>query len=74
MSEWQPIETAPKDGVKRVFLWGSYVGWPVAGPLAETGVYDDGPAKAWFCSGGYEFIPTHWKRIDPPKDIREGTR
>lgn len=64
MSEWQPIETAPKDvrfiayyiGYKRPFIaW-----WNVADQCFEsdsTVIMNDGPEN-----------PTHWMPLPPPPD------
>jgi hypothetical protein len=72
MSEWQPIETAPKDGSQLLgwangdyatFRWtGGYFNLIVAGTFAED--------AAWW--------PTHWMplptppSVGPVKDRRQG--
>lgn len=70
MSEWQPIETAPKDGTD-IFLWipdGREI--PLPGrwePLIRSRkvkwILDDG----MFLEDRYP-LPTHWMPLpDPPK-------
>jgi hypothetical protein len=64
MSEWQPIETAPKDG-RPVFLWadGSAVevwAWNEKNSRWETS--DDGV----FWREGAEYGPTHWLPYPEP--------
>lgn len=56
--EWQPIETAPKDGMLlgfydgmiRLVLWDS--GWAVVGRMTDR----------------YWFSPTHWMPLPPPPE------
>ena len=62
MSEWQPIETAPKDGGE-VLLWQE--GWGVI-----RGWYS-GDDKTWYGPGAHDSEPcrpTHWMPLPrPPK-------
>lgn len=69
MTEWQPIETAPKDGT-RVDLW---VEVSLLGAGRETDCYWD--RGAWFipannygdgCSTYDGQMPTHWMPIPEP--------
>ena len=67
MSEWQPIETAPKDGT--VFL--SFGISPDGGVLFAYGKgfgvtrWDSGNGGRW--QGGPAY-PTHWQQLpEPPK-------
>ncbi len=67
MSEWQPIETAPKDG-SVILLWGRYwsdsQGWFPA-PLQGQWNRDRWEA-VWRYSFGVR--PTHWMPLpEPPK-------
>jgi hypothetical protein len=64
--DWQPIETAPKDGTEIMV-------WPVRGMKGKTFLeaYHDGTSWVW-CSIHYgttnEINPTHWKYLpEPPK-------
>lgn len=63
MSEWQPIETAPK-GVDAddVLCW-----YPARGGYCEVSWYEDGE---WTCFVNLEFEhndqPTHWIPIPSP--------
>jgi hypothetical protein len=59
MSEWQPIETAPKDET-RVLLVASY-------GTMHTAFWRDG---LWRCGGMGQYFnnPTHWMPLpEPPK-------
>lgn len=64
MSEWQPIETAPKDGTL-ILLW-AFLDWkddlvPVCGWYAQS-------AEMWLCHSAW-LNPTHWMPLpEPPKD------
>lgn len=70
--EWQPIETAPKDGA-RVDLWGKNmlrwdrggerivnVAWGKVTDWMGTERYD------WMHGRGEDFKPTHWMPLPPP--------
>jgi hypothetical protein len=51
-SEWQPIETAPKDGRKMIFL------------LGPSGFPQVAYSNTWWTSGfSFENRPTHWMPI-----------
>lgn len=59
--EWQPIETAPKDGTP-VMLWPGAPIWtdevfPCVGWMTSVGL--------WICARGY-VSPTHWKPLPEP--------
>mgnify|MGYP006921441827 CR=1 FL=1 len=54
MSEWQPIETAPRDGREMILLIG-LSGWPGVG-------WSDTWWTRNYTAGG---VPTHWMRIEP---------
>lgn len=69
MSEWQPIETAPKTGVVVI------LGHP--GSASETAAwYGDGNVPGWYSEDSWKsqfnswvaFPPTHWMPLpEPPK-------
>lgn len=64
MSEWQPIETAPKDGT-RVLLFRR--GWAESVSVGWWG----GLWETWNVAGGItsEFVhPTHWMPIPEPPE------
>ena len=76
MSEWQPIETAPKDGIA-VLLYAEREGWEgmpriVCGLYGGLGprwtIYGCGPTRhgeQWLDT----CVPTHWMPLpEPPKD------
>jgi hypothetical protein len=73
MSEWQPIETAPKDGSTVLLAEGNYV---------DCGFWNDGAecyghrgGAGWFSEDDRNNLliasnihPTHWMKFpDPPK-------
>jgi hypothetical protein len=69
MTEWQPIETAPRDGTPVVLLWGS--GSIHSGHFAHTQHYENGKltreaehwtGNPWFSTGS---TPTHWMPRPP---------
>ena len=60
MSEWQPIETAPKDG-KLILLW---VPGKEYGLMKWEGIWDD---RLHGCRG-----PTHWMPLPEPPDETKG--
>lgn len=63
--EWQPIETAPRDGTEvLLFDNGIYgLGWWALGEWRDFG--DAG------CAGSEAFAPTHWMPLPkPPRDFR----
>ena len=61
--EWQPIETAPKDGVTEFLAWGP--GWHYPSSAAM-----DGSGEAYCPNSGYalETKPTHWMPLPEPPD------
>lgn len=70
MSEWQLIETAPKDGTE-VDVWGEY------GRNTNV-IYRDGKWKEWlnvFGTEGYyelDYEPTHWQPLPEPPQQQTG--
>lgn len=62
MTEWQPIETAPKDGTEIIVLMGAKdirLGWYFA-PSSTT--------RGWLDQSSKKIRPTHWMPLpDPPK-------
>ena len=74
MSEWQPIETAPRDGTNIVLFDGQRVsvgGWVSA---ADQGAE---PGEEYLISAGWWSLdlsdnqPTHWMPLpDPPTEAR----
>lgn len=78
-NEWQPIETAPRDG-RALLLWGIYAG-EINGikdvQVIDVGYYSNGKSDYgsegwWNSSGGDAYAcwvrPTHWMPLpNPPK-------
>lgn len=60
MSEWQPIETAPKD--RSVLL----AAWVASGPyyVREVGWWEEADGGFW--SFPSEGVPTHWMPLPEP--------
>ena len=75
--EWQPIETAPKDGTA-VLLWGLWAGeinGPDETPRVDIGQFTDGRSDYagndwWQLLTGDAYAcwmqPTHWMPLPPP--------
>lgn len=63
-SPWQPIETAPKNGLP--VLLGSLYGWVIEGYFAldecEWRERNNHPTDSW----GSPLAPTHWMPLPPP--------
>jgi hypothetical protein len=62
MSEWQPIETAPKEYTKEMFV--------VIAIGANGGKYNTDPYCVWYDDGDFirwphSFKPTHWMPLPP---------
>lgn len=79
MSEWQPIETAPKDGTWIMVagtVWAGEVGGVArnANPEVSIANYTSGksdyPGDWWNEAGGDYYAtwcqPTHWMPLPPP--------
>lgn len=60
MSEWQPIETAPKDGTKIIGL----LKWEDVSMIWWT--RDEWEGDYWDNDQGNEPEPTHWMPYNPP--------
>jgi len=68
MTEWQPIETAPKDGFYNIMVsegLGVYMAtWSRLGPLPNT-------KFGWVTNTGFQVDPTHWMPLpEPPCDFK----
>ena len=65
MMDWQPIETAPKDGTRFIAIRliskgpGDFMDW-----LVMDGNYQEGRYKFRELISG---TPTHWMPLEPPK-------
>lgn len=72
-SDWQPIETAPKDGT-RVFLWLADEGFPVLGAWIA---WEKGDEPGWFLFEMHSYDDlhdvTHWLPLPAaPADTQGG--
>lgn len=72
MTDWQPIETAPKDGT-RILLLGKEYGEPKVSIGAyqdnkvwsdESSTTDDG--YGWYGHDNWSPTPTHWMPLPEP--------
>ena len=64
MSEWQPIETAPRDNEKIILIWDADDKFIYQGHLLE-----DDEISIWVTLEGFAIDkPTHWMPLpEPPK-------
>lgn len=62
MNEWQPIETAPKDG-ESILAWLPHLALPGC-------IYYSGGHWRWVTNGGWAGVPTHWMPLPPPPEIK----
>ena len=86
MTDWQPIETAPKDGTAVLVMRNT---WPgirggrarrcdgINTVVAEWWANESGGSGAWICYMGLTqdpkcpFEPTHWMPLpEPPKGVK----
>lgn len=65
--EWQPIETAPRDGTP-ILLYSSDDG-------CHQGCWFDGRDDTGWCTDGlFSNDWTHWKPLEPPSDAEDRTK
>jgi hypothetical protein len=62
MTEWQPIETAPKDG--RTFL--AYGAWPMFPSAPDICFCHWDEDDEWWAFEGEEMLITHWMDLPAP--------
>lgn len=77
MSDWRPIETAPKDGT-RILVWALHYGrfrdiafarWEDLRPEPSDYWSDGRLGPGWYVSGASFVEPTHWRPVpDPPQE------
>lgn len=65
MTEWNPIETAPKDG-QRLLVWSEWFGTTMIAFWQDFGGY-----KCWEGENGHRKLkPTHWMPLPKaPRDV-----
>lgn len=74
VEEWQPIETAPRDGTTILLVGGVYGGLPFPGKWDSSEFVS--PVARWFSSISkghlYNHVPTHWRPLyaTPPSSPR----
>lgn len=67
MIDWQPWETAPKDGSK-ILVWATYTDYcndTYTGPHITSWLYRQNGFKEWFRPNSW-FNATHWAPINSP--------
>jgi hypothetical protein len=67
MTEWQPIETAPKDGAA-ILIWPAQSSFTGDDTISYVVRWNDWK-EAWIEASGEEydtFYPTHWMPLPPP--------
>ncbi|WP_423156485.1 DUF551 domain-containing protein [Stenotrophomonas maltophilia] len=69
--QWQPIETAPKDGTPVLLccMKPSKYSRHEPGFMAVCG-YDEG----WGAFNRFHFPPTHWQPLPPEPEVPDGSR
>lgn len=81
MTDWQPIETAPRTAKEILLLIPrGGKGWPtmraVVGHYADGGGDEQPRFRGWFYDTGYGYNeldePTHWAPLDPQIPERGG--
>lgn len=63
-SQWQPIETAPKDGSE-------FLSWS---ELSQWVTHWDEKSKIWKSGEGYGLKPTHWMPLPEPPEVSDEPR
>ena len=53
MADWQPIETAPRDGDTSFVAWGEDYGFPIV-------FWDPTDGKPLVCADGHQFAAEEW--------------
>lgn len=75
MSEWQPIETAPRDGTYILLGWSVNPTKDGEFPKMSVGKSIDRDSGWWLTAGWasstVQMAPTHWMPLPPPPS--EGT-
>lgn len=69
MSDWQPIQTAPKDGTPILLGWNNVAGRDVA--IGQFGSAAEFEGVWGFIDAVFDFVPldpqpTHWVPLPPP--------
>ncbi len=78
--QWQPIETAPKDGSQVLIAIGRRIEIAAWNENAEYDRFEVAPGwQVFACEDGYYSVaiekPTHWMPVpDPPDHIRDATK
>jgi len=65
--DWQPIASAPKDGMEVLLYDGRYI---VIGHWMEANYFRDGEPARWFPRAA----PTHWMPLPAPPSTQHPTR
>lgn len=78
MSEWQSIETAPKDGT-HILIYGvaDQSPWEPLVYVVKWDLWPDGVNGQWLEAAGdgfYTFEATHWMPLPTPPALTQGAR
>lgn len=80
MAEWQPIETAPKDGLQYILVTAGRGVWVAHWcPVAPSGYRFDQPWRSvmlnhYHIAPTARYLPpTHWMPLPPPPGVKEGS-
>jgi hypothetical protein len=65
MSDWQPIDTAPKDGT-RVLLYDRFCREPEHARFVGVWWGQGMPPRWVSCPGAFSKRPTHWRPLPEP--------
>ncbi|WP_430438955.1 hypothetical protein [Shinella sp.] len=67
VERWQPIDTAPKDGVRVILMWEPFGGVSEHVELGKWSI-----RNGWVNTYGHAFTgsPTHWMPLPPPSTTR----
>jgi hypothetical protein len=87
MGDWQPIETAPRDGTAILLCWardasGQPIRWDKKPDTAivyvQVAKYSGEPDREWYvyiatpADAALHFTPTHWMPLPPPPAKAKG--
>jgi hypothetical protein len=75
MTDWQPIETAPKDQTIMLYRPAANEWFQVAPGKWDTNDFHARPKPYWSCPYGIAFVydcrafpPSHWQPLPPPPE------
>jgi hypothetical protein len=69
VTEWQPIDSAPKDG-KKVLIYANLASGFHVQEASHAGTYGD--ADMWLTSVGFVYNVAHWMPLPTPPILSSG--